>query len=211
MSKKKLVVETTTLNNKRMSPAWKAKKKTDKRPVGLSLEEFIAKETTTRRAKRLVPKGDGATPPEPQIIPGTPAASDDSAMPALLDFEGQLSRVNRILQHWLKQCDQATFMEDGERLKGIAAMAKALHENIKYVLEVVRMIHELHDVRTFNRLVLEEIQRVNPEARLRIIRGLQSARAQLKSLPDRGFAGVIPHVEPESTTSLVHTDRESRP
>ncbi len=112
----------------------------------------------------------------------TVARPEDPAIP-LLAFEPQLVRVNSILHRWLGDCEQAVFDSPEAKFRSLATMAKALHENLRLVADVLKMLHDFHDKRTFQRIVLEAIGEVDPETRLKIVRRLQEAQAHLRALP----------------------------
>jgi hypothetical protein len=114
----------------------------------------------------------------------------------IVAFEPQLHRINRVLHYWLEQCHRARFEKPEEKFRSIAGMAKALHENMRVVLDVVRLLHEIYDTRTFNRLVLDAIKDIAPDIRLKIVQKLQVARQELREF--KALQGAIDVQETEA-------------
>ena len=122
---------------------------------------------TRQAASKKVPKAK-----EPELV----------ALP-LFDFEAQLQSTSSILQKWLKDCEKAEFDSPQNKYLSITRLVKGIHEYLKLVLDTLLVVHELHDVRTFNRVVLETLRECAPEIRVQVLTKLREARALVKALP----------------------------
>lgn len=100
----------------------------------------------------------------------------------LMDFEPQLARINRVLHYWLEQCHKARFFDPKDKFDAMAKMSKALHDNLKSLMDVIRLLHEMNDMRTFNRIVLDAIKACAPDVRIKIVQQLQRAKQEIRAL-----------------------------
>lgn len=166
----------------RVKPKTRAKKSVIQPSKGETFVEWVQSEFTDAKPTPLAPPGGQKDFLDEQA---KEAAAKAQALP-LLAFEPQLARINRILHHWLRTVDGLGTDDLPIRIDMITKLTRGLHENLRLTTDAIRLLHEIHDVRTFNRVVLEAIQEVEPDLRIKIIRRLQQAHGMIKVLPAGG-------------------------
>lgn len=148
---------------------------------GESAQDWIQRAFTDSRPGRIAPQGTG-----PVITPAIEENAEATGAIPLLAFEPQLSRINKILQHWLRAVDNTADVSLMARVDMMTKLSRSLHENLKLATDCIRLLHEIHDIRTFNRVVLDCLKEISPETRLKVVRRLQQAQAEMKMLPGGG-------------------------